>query len=147
VRPRPSPSPPPPLLPCVVVPARATPPAHPYEPGPATHTRAGPAASDRAQPQRCFPRPLRAPPRLASTLSDIPGASSSVPLLEKLSPISVSHFWGALQRLVRFGDTAVQHDDIHGTIDPERSAVFCAIRARGHRGAHSRQDRRLETER
>jgi len=32
------------------------------------HTKAGPAAADRAQPQRCFPRPPHAPPRPASTL-------------------------------------------------------------------------------
>src|ERR1700730_1617931 len=43
-------------------------------------------------------------------------------------------------------DTAVQHDDLDGTLDPQRSAVFRAVRARGHRGAHPRQDRRLETE-
>src|SRR5437764_943750 len=74
---------PPPFLPCAVVPARATPPALPYEPCPAMHTKAGPAAADRAQPQRCFPRPPHAPPRSASTLADTPGASS-VPHLEKL---------------------------------------------------------------
>jgi hypothetical protein len=41
-------------------------------------------------------QPPRAPARPASTLADVPGASSSVPLPEKLSPISVSNFWGAL---------------------------------------------------
>src|SRR5690349_15990204 len=61
------------------------------------HTKAGPAASDRAQPQPRSPRPPHAPLRPASALSDTPGAASSVPLLEKLSPIFVSHFWGALQ--------------------------------------------------
>ncbi len=47
-----------------------------------------------------LPRPPGAPPRSASAPSDIPGASSSVPLLEKLPLISVSHFSGALQSSV-----------------------------------------------
>src|SRR5438270_13493289 len=49
--------------------------------------KAGTAAADGAQPQRCFPRPPHAPARPASALSDIPGASPSVPPLEQLSPI------------------------------------------------------------
>ena len=35
-------------------------------------------------------------------------------------------------------DTAVQHDDLDGPLDPQRSAVFRAVRARGHRRAHPR---------
>ena len=49
-------------------------------------------------------------------------------------------------RLLRFGHAAVQHDDLDGALDPQRAAVLCAVRARGHRRAHPRQDRRLEKE-
>src|SRR5262244_1398298 len=48
---------------------------------------------------------------------------------------------------LRFGDAAVQHDDLDGALDPECSVVLCAVRARGHRRTHSRQDRRLEKKR
>src|SRR5262249_23238013 len=84
---RPPPRPPPPVLPGAVGRVRATPPTPPVEPCPATHTKAGPAAADHAPPQRRSPRPPCAPPPPASTPSDTPGASSSVPLPEKLSPI------------------------------------------------------------
>src|SRR6188472_2438055 len=46
-----------------------------------------------------------------------------------------------------FSHAAVQHDNVDGAFDPQRSAVLCAVRARGHRRAHPRQDRRFETER
>src|ERR1700745_599760 len=64
--------------------------------------------SDLAQPQRCFSRPPRAPPRPASTPSDISGASISVSLLEKLSPISRVLLWSASQsELHSLGQCAV----------------------------------------
>ena len=47
---------------------------------------------------------------------------------------------------LRFGDAAVQHDDLDGALDPECSVVLCAVRARSHRRAHPRQDRRVEEE-
>jgi len=48
--------------------------------------------------------------------------------------------------LVCFGDAAVQHDDLDGAPDPQCFVVLCAVRARGHRRAHPRQDRRLKKE-
>ena len=45
-----------------------------------------------------------------------------------------------------FGDASVQHNGLDGALDPECSVVLCAVRARGHRRAHPRQDRRLEEE-
>ena len=37
------------------------------------------------------------------------------------------------ERVVCFGDAAVQHDDLDGALNPQRSAVLRAIRARGDR--------------
>src|SRR5205814_495863 len=48
------------------------------------------------------------------------------------------------RRLLRFGDAAIQHDDTDGAPDPQCAVVLCAVRARGHRRAHPRQDRCLE---
>jgi len=70
-------------------------------------------ASDRAQPQPHSPWPPHAPPRPASALSDNPGASSSVPLLEKLSPLFMSHFWGALQSYAAI-DASLEYFAEHG---------------------------------
>ena len=42
---------------------------------------------------------------------------------------------------------AVQHDDLDGTLDPQCPVIFRAVRARGHRRAHPRQDRRIEKKR
>ncbi len=47
------------------------------------------------------------------------------------------------QGQLRLGHPGVQHDDEHGPADPERPAVVRPVRARGHRRAHPRQDRRL----
>ena len=41
---------------------------------------------------------------------------------------------------------AVQHHDINGAAHSQRAAVLCPVRARGHRRAHPRQDRRVEEE-
>src|SRR5262249_28523511 len=41
--------------------------------------------------------------------------------------------------VVRLGDPAVQHDHLDGPTHSERAALVCAVRARGHRRAHSRQ--------
>jgi hypothetical protein len=49
--------------------------------------------------------------------------------------------------LICFGDAAVQHDELDGASDPQCVVVLCAVRARGHRRANPRQDRRLKTER
>ena len=49
-------------------------------------------------------------------------------------------------RLVRLGDPAVQHHDLDGPADAQHAAVLRPVRARGHRRAHPRQDRRLEEE-
>ena len=48
--------------------------------------------------------------------------------------------------VLRFGHPVVQHDDQYGTIDPKRALVLRPVRARGHRRAYPRQDRRLEEE-
>ena len=50
------------------------------------------------------------------------------------------------RRLVRLGHPAVQHHDLDGSPDAERAAVLRPVRARGHRRAHPRQDRRLQEE-
>ena len=50
------------------------------------------------------------------------------------------------ERVVCFGDAAVQHHKFDGAPDPQCSVVLCAVRARGHRRAHPRQDRRLKKE-
>src|SRR5215468_1300448 len=42
-------------------------------------------------------------------------------------------------RVVCVGYAAVQHDDLDGALDPQCPIVVCAVRARGHRRAHSRQ--------
>ncbi len=49
-------------------------------------------------------------------------------------------------RVVRLGDPGVQHHHVDGAADAERAAVLRPVRARGHRRAHPRQDRRLEEE-
>jgi len=49
-------------------------------------------------------------------------------------------------RVFCFGHPAVQHDDLDGAPDAEHSVVLCAVRARGHRRAYPRQDRRFEKE-
>src|ERR1700722_17497720 len=51
------------------------------------------------------------------------------------------------QGVVRLRHPAVQHYDLHGAVDPERTVVLCPVRARGHLGANSRQDRCIETQR
>ena len=48
------------------------------------------------------------------------------------------------RRLLRLGHPAVQHHDLHGPADAQRAAVLRPVRARGHRRAHPRQDRRLQ---
>ncbi len=48
--------------------------------------------------------------------------------------------------VVRLGHPGVQHDDQHGTIDPERPFILRPVRARGHWRADPGQDRRLEEE-
>ena len=47
-------------------------------------------------------------------------------------------------RLLRLGHPGVQHHHHHGAADAERAAVLRPVRARGHRRAHPRQDRRLQ---
>ena len=49
-------------------------------------------------------------------------------------------------RVVRFGHAGVQHDHLDGAADAQHAAVLRPVRARGHRRAHPRQDRRLEAE-
>jgi site-specific DNA recombinase len=45
------------------------------------------------------------------------------------------------------GHPSLQHHEQHGTVDPQRAALLCPIRARGHWGTRARQDRGLETQR
>ena len=47
-------------------------------------------------------------------------------------------------RQLRQRHPGVQHHQQHGAADPERAALLRAVRARGHRRAHPRQDRRLQ---
>ena len=49
-------------------------------------------------------------------------------------------------RLVRLGHPAIQHHDLDGAPYPQCPFVLCAVRARGHRRADPRQDRRLQAE-
>ena len=46
--------------------------------------------------------------------------------------------------LLRLGDPGLQHHHLDGPADPERAALLRAVRARGHRRAGARQDRRLQ---
>ena len=48
------------------------------------------------------------------------------------------------QRQLRQRHPGVQHHQQHGPADAERAALLRAVRARGHRRAHPRQDRRLQ---
>ena len=48
--------------------------------------------------------------------------------------------------LVRERHPVVQHDDQHGPADAQRAAVVRAVRARGYRRAHPRQDRGIEAQ-
>ena len=50
------------------------------------------------------------------------------------------------RRLVRVGDPGVQHHHQHGAAHAERAAVVRPVRARGHRRAHPRQDRREQAQ-
>jgi site-specific DNA recombinase len=50
------------------------------------------------------------------------------------------------KRLLRVGHPAVQHHHLDGAADAERPAVLRAVRARGHRRAHPRQDRRQQAQ-
>ena len=50
------------------------------------------------------------------------------------------------RRVVRVGHPAVQHHHQHGPADAERAAVLRPVRARGHRRAHPRQDRRVQAQ-
>ena len=45
---------------------------------------------------------------------------------------------------LRLGHAGVQHHHQHGPADAQRAAVLRPVRARGHRRAHPRQDRRLQ---
>ena len=45
---------------------------------------------------------------------------------------------------VRVGDPVVQHHHQHGPAHPQHAALVRAVRARGHRRAHPRQDRRIQ---
>ena len=47
---------------------------------------------------------------------------------------------------LRLGHPGLQHHHLHGPADAERAAVLRPVRARGHRRAHPRQDRRLQEE-
>ncbi|CAA9507192.1 MAG: Site-specific recombinases, DNA invertase Pin homologs, partial [uncultured Sphingomonadaceae bacterium] len=49
--------------------------------------------------------------------------------------------------VVRVGDAGLQHDDQHGQAHPQRPALLRPVRARGHRRAHPRQDRRIQSAR
>ena len=48
--------------------------------------------------------------------------------------------------VLRLGDPGLQHHHQHGAADAQRAAVLRPVRARGHRRAHPRQDRRLQEE-
>ena len=67
------------------------------------------------------------------------------PLAGATSPRS-SRCSTRMPRLVRLGDPAVQHHHLDGPADAQHAAVLRPVRARGHRRADPRQDRRLEAE-
>ena len=93
-------------------------------------------------------------PALQQLLADIQGGKVDVVVVYKIDRLTRS--LGRLRqdrrdlrcqgRVVRLGHPAIQHHDLDGTADAQRAAVVRPVRARGHRRAHPRQDRRLEEE-
>ena len=91
-------------------------------------------------------------PALRQLLADIAAGRVDTVVVYKIDRLTRSladfakivEILDARGRILRFGHAAVQHDDVDGAPDPQRSAVLCTVRARGHRRAHPRQDRRLE---
>src|SRR6266446_2205074 len=70
------------------------------------------------------------------------GGLSGAPLARRLRQAG-----GTLRpafRLVRLDHPVLQYDDQHGTADPQRPVVICAVRAGGHRRAGPGQDCGLE---
>ena len=93
-------------------------------------------------------------PALKRLLADIAAGRIDVVVVYKVDRLTRSladfakivEVFDANARLVRLGHPGVQHDHQHGPADAQRAAVLRPVRARGHRRAHPRQDRRLEEE-
>ena len=93
-------------------------------------------------------------PALKRLLADIAAGKIDVVVVYKVDRLTRSladfakivEVFDAHRRLVRLGHPGVQHHDQHGPADAQRAAVLRPVRARGHRRAHPRQDRRLEDE-
>ena len=94
------PGPPPPLLACAGGPARATPPAHPCEPCPATRTKAGPEAADPAPPTATLSPAARRASAASFNAVGYSRCFTSVPLLGKLSPIFRVSLLGCTYRAI-----------------------------------------------
>ena len=106
---------------------------------PATTTAASPAASMER-------------PGLQRLLADIDAGKVDVVVVYKVDRLTRSladfaQHRRALRpprRQLRLRHPAVQHHHQHGPADAQRAAVLRPVRARGHRRAHPRQDRRLQ---
>jgi hypothetical protein len=92
-------------------------------------------------------------PALQQLLADLTAGRVDIVVVYKIDRLtrSLADFAKIVEILdargASFGHAAIQHDDLNGALDPQRAVVLCAVRARGHRRAHPRQDRRLEEER
>ena len=91
-------------------------------------------------------------PALQRLLADIEAGKVDAVVVYKVDRLTRSladfakivELFDAARRLLRLGDPALQHHHLDGPADAERAAVLRPVRARGHRRAHPRQDRRLQ---
>ena len=93
-------------------------------------------------------------PALQRLLADIGEGLIDVVVVYKVDRLTRSladfakmvELFDAQRRVVRRGHPAVQHHHLDGPADAQRAAVVRAVRARGHRRAHPRQDRGLQAQ-
>ncbi len=93
-------------------------------------------------------------PALQRLLAEIEAGRISMVVVYKIDRLtrSLADFARLVERLrgggllLRLGHPVLQHRHLDGAADAERAPVLCAVRTRGDRRAHPRQDRRLEEE-
>ena len=92
-------------------------------------------------------------PALQQLLADITAGRIDTVVVYKIDRLtrSLADFAKIVEILDAKGASFVSvtqqfNTDLDGAPNPQRAVVLRAVRARGHRGAHPRQDRRLETE-
>ena len=120
----------------------------------ARSTRAGPPLPDALRRRRLLRRHDRAPGPAARCSPMSQAGKIDVVVVYKVDRLTRSLLDFAKhrrdlrrgRRLLRLGHPGVQHHHLDGTADAERAALLRPVRARGHRRAHPRQDRRLQGE-